>query len=145
MWMIQAEYARHSGVSRQRINSLVKKGRLTLVDNKIDSEAADAILKGDNLSAVPSTEVDDSSMSMAAAQTMLANVKVDLAQLQLDEKRGKMVSVEMVNRTAFELGRLVRNRIMAVIPKVTGQLTNVASEHAIAQILREELIKALES
>ena len=40
-YMSQAAYARHHGVSRQRISALVKEGRVVLVDGQVDVKASD--------------------------------------------------------------------------------------------------------
>ena len=45
-YMSQAAYARHHGVSRQRISALVRDGRVVLVDGQVDVEASDKKLEG---------------------------------------------------------------------------------------------------
>ena len=40
-WVNQSEYARRRGVSKVAVNLAIKKGRITLVDGKIDPERAD--------------------------------------------------------------------------------------------------------
>ena len=44
--MTQTEYAAHIGTTKQYVNKLVRQGKISLVDGKVDRDAADLALRG---------------------------------------------------------------------------------------------------
>ncbi|MEW5729879.1 MAG: hypothetical protein AB1918_18765 [Pseudomonadota bacterium] len=156
MLMTQTEYAAHIGKTKQYVNKLVRQGRIALVDGKVDRDAADAALRG---SADPARRLNepaerhevlddddapmprggDGGMTFQKARTAREAYQAQLAKIELDKQRARLVDKAEVERQAFETGRLTRDRILALVPQIAGQLASMTDEREIAALLRERL------
>lgn len=70
--------------------------------------------------------------------------QVQLAQLDLEERSGSLVSAAGVRARAFETARAAKNRILAVVDRVDATLAPRMSRAKVRRILTEELLAALE-
>jgi len=149
--MTQTEYAAHRGVSRQAISKLVKAGKIppsAFVDGKIDPAAADfalgesreRILSGDadegeefggadptfgSAAGTRSAAASDSSVArLTQARTATEIYRARTAELEYDQRVGKLLSTEDVTRSM--------ERCAAVIVRELEGLPNFADEIAAA-------------
>lgn len=81
--------------------------------------------------------------TLTGLRTVHEGYKAQLAQLDLEEKKGNLVQVSDVKMQAYEMGRLVRDSILSVPPRIAAELKVMKSEREIINLLNVELGKAL--
>lgn len=145
--MTQTEYAAHRGVSRQAISKLVKAGKIpasAFVDGKIDPAAADFALgetrerilaadaeEGEDFSGADPTfgsaagtrsaaSGDSSVARLTQAKTATEIYRARTAELEYDQRIGKLLSTEDVTRSM--------EKCAAVIVRELEGLPNFADE-----------------
>mgnify|MGYP000734122457 CR=1 FL=1 len=153
--MSQAEYARHRDCSRQYVSKLIKKGVLSLNDDKkIDKEVADKILDdiADPARVRPTAPEDDNETqaagsvtndSFAKAKAMREAYNAKTAQLDYEERAKQLVRKSEVQDAAFELARGVRDELLSLPGTISGQLVSMRDEKQIAAFLKEKLSEVL--
>lgn len=161
----QAEYARRREVSRQYIHRLVTQGKIPTDDLKrIDPDVADAVLaqlsdparrlnemphEADNTAAEiydqdPATEpAGNGHTSFAKFRSAREAYQAKLAQLDYEERAGKLVRKEEIDREAFEAARLIRDRFLSLPQELGGTLVGMTDEKEIIQYLRAKIRDAL--
>lgn len=162
----QSEYARRKDVSRQYINRLVQQGKIPTDESKrIDPDIADAVLAQladparrlngnaeDENEPVPVDDYDDESAGSPSANghTSFAKFRsareayqAKLAQLDYEERAGKLVKKEEVEREAFDISRQLRDRFLSIPQEVSGTLVGMTDEKEIAKFLRSKIRDAL--
>jgi hypothetical protein len=160
----QSEYARRKDVSRQYINRLVAQGKIPTDEQKrIDPELADAVLaqladparRLDSGGAEPEYEPvtaeayeDEAAGGAPAAggHTSFAKFRsareayqAKLAQLDYEERAGKLVKKDEVEREAFDVSRQLRDRFLSLPQELAGTLVGMADEKEIAKFLRAKI------
>lgn len=83
-------------------------------------------------------------MSLADAQKLQAQYKAALLKLEYEEKSGKLVQVEDVEKDAFDMARIVRDAILNIPDRISAELASEKDPHIVSQKLTEELTSALE-
>lgn len=81
----------------------------------------------------------------ADARAERERTNAELARLELQQKSGKLVDVEVVRREVFQRARLLRDRILAVPSRVAAQLAAEKDAREVRRILDDELRKVLET
>lgn len=82
--------------------------------------------------------------SLADAQKIKERFSAALKKLEYEEKSGSLVKATIVEKEAFEIARLTRDGIMAVVDRSAAVLAAETDEKVVADILRDELSQALE-
>ena len=160
----QAEYARRRDVSRQYIHRLVTQGKIPTDELKrIDPDIADAVLAqlsdpARRLNDMPddmdaAAEIDEQETgapapgnghaSFAKFRSAREAYQAKLAQLDYEERAGKLVRKEEIDREAFEAARLIRDRFLALPQELGGTLVGMTDEKEIIQYLRAKIRDAL--
>ena len=87
-----------------------------------------------------------SSTSKTAQQWDEAYRKFKAKQMELEYRKsiGELVEVSKVEKEAFRIGRVVRDSLMNVPARVSGQLAAESNQFKIHQILEKEIRQALE-
>lgn len=162
-------YAKQRGVSAEAVSKAVSSGRLresvAIVDGqpKIrDPELADreweantrqrvdqppatpARLKRESVERDVTDDVPDYFESRARREAAAARreaAQADLAELEVDERRGELVSAEDARADVIDMFTVVRTRILGVPTRVAQRLPHVAAEvvPVIEALLREAL------
>lgn len=162
----QAEYARIKGWSKQYVNRLVQQGKITLVNGKVDIDAADQALAqhadparatGSDPDAQSATHNQSSqsfsntgnsgpgnTVDFATARTMREAYKAKLAKLEYEEKVGKLIDAENVKAEAFRTGRIVRDAMLMIPQRVQEMLATITDAHEIGEVLSREITIALD-
>lgn len=78
------------------------------------------------------------------AATMRELFRAQLLQLQLQREKGELVDVKGVRRETFEIGRRLRDRVLAIEARVAPRMVGVRDEREARAILGPELRLALE-
>lgn len=133
--MTQAEYARHRGVSRQAISKLVAGGKITVRQERgkklIDAAAADRALgevreridvRDDDRPAARGF-AEPSTGGLTKAKTATEVYKARIAQLDFEERVGRLVGVEQVTRSVASCGEL----IVRVIDRLPNEADDLAA------------------
>ncbi|QQG36834.1 MAG: hypothetical protein HYS17_03420 [Micavibrio aeruginosavorus] len=160
----QAEYARRRDVSRQYIHRLVTQGKIPTDELKrIDPEIADAVLAqlsdpARRLNEMPeetesAAEIYDQDpatepagnghASFAKFRSAREAYQAKLAQMDYEERAGKLVRKEEIDREAFEAARLIRDRFLSLPQELAGTLVGMTDEKEIIQYLRGKIRDAL--
>lgn len=157
-----AEFGKKVGVSRQRILDAIESGVLKASVKKtpygdsfhyrIEEEAG---LKewADNIDPAkqrdPAKQADtrelngggSSNYQKARAAREFYNAK--LAELEFQEKAGKLVSADRVKAEAFKISRRVRDTLLGVPERVAAEVAAMDEPRSIAIYLKEQIADAL--
>lgn len=157
-------YAARKGISDTAVRKAIKSGRITLTKNgKINPALADRQWEANTDPAQVYAIKEDSSARTASSETAsLANsgsigvsyqqsraireaYEARLKKLEFDERTGKLISTETVQREAFNAARKTRDMILNVPDKVIPLLIGKTDIHEMKEILRKELLRTLEN
>ena len=159
----QSELARRIGVTRQRINALVKKGRLIVgEDKKLGvEESLEALRVTDDpsqatrmsLGKVEPDKEDESEVraliakgktpTYGDAKTMREIYLARMAKLRYDEARGIVVERNKVESEAFALGRVVRDSLMVIPSRLREVLSATDDPKEVHRLLERELTSVI--
>ncbi len=161
----QAEYARRKGVSRQYIHRLITQGKIPIDEEKrIDPDIADAVLAEmadparrlndepeDEDATIPEETYTEGGgaptgnghTSFAKFRSAREGYQAKLAQLDYEERAGKLVKKDDVEREAFDAARLMRDRFLSLPQELAGTLVNMTDEKEIIKYLRGKIRDAL--
>jgi hypothetical protein len=164
----RVEYAASKGWSRQYVGKLVKQGRLVMtLDNKVDVEASEQYLamtsdpsRSNSLGKVPlvlghqEREPAFPNASLGAiptaapdyqkARTRLALAQAEKAEGEVLKANGELVERSVVDEASFASGRMVRDLLLALPPKLAPELSAMTDPWDIEKHLTKEIRRALE-
>lgn len=159
MELSQRAYARHRGVSETAVRKALKSERITKNKNgKIDPELADkewgvntdpAQLKDSKIEEKPQEENNNYNPaplgpSYQQSRAIKEAYNAKLTRLQFEKESKKLISVDEVKINAFNAARMTRDRILNIPDRVIPQLVGRTDIHEMKELLKTELIKALE-
>ncbi len=147
----QAEYGRRKGVTRQRINTLVKEGVINLVEGHVDPIAADAAIEkaGDPCRA---KKIKPTRGDFYAARAAKEVALAELREMEVKEKKGDLVNAEELKYLLVSLFVNIKTQLRSIPNKVAPKITDLKlskGKHGTADIqkilLREidEVLKEL--
>lgn len=158
-------YAKHRKVTPKAVFDAIEKGRLVAAVERqesgrylIDVQAADAEWKANTNSGTgapahaknkPDLESSDTdgevtTMTYAEARAQHERFKSRLAQLELEQREGKLVEADAVQREAFKAARQVRDALLNLPDRVAGVLAAETNQFKVHQLLTKEIRRALE-
>ena len=152
-------YARHLGVTEAAVRKAIRQGRVSKGKNgKINPKTADKEW-GQNtdpaqIKAVFSEEKPDYSQnsipnatngpSYQQSRAIKEAYGAKLLRLQFEKESKKLISIDDVKVSAFNAARMTRDRILNIPDRVIPQLVGKTNIFEMKEILKAELIKALE-
>lgn len=161
-------YAKHRAVSLQAVLKAIREGRLptSAVQRKsgrwdIDPEVADiewqqntdsgqgapahAKNRQDQPAPAGDAEPEDGEpITYAQARAQHERFKARLAQLELEQREGKLVEADAVKRESFRTARLVRDALLNLPDRIAAELANETNQFKVHQRLVSEIRRALE-
>lgn len=164
----RTEYAASKGWSRQYVGKLVQRGRLVLtLDGKVDVEASEQYLamtsdpaRSNSLGKVPlvlahqerepafphasSGAVPTAAPDYQKARTRLALAQAEKAESEVRKANGELVELSVVDEAAFASGRMVRDLLLGLPPKLAPELSVMTDAWDIEKHLTNEIRRALE-
>lgn len=152
-----AEYAQIRNVTRQAVYAALKSGKLAGArngDGLIDVEIADRLWsentdprKGGDVSKGKRRDVDTSQLvdrpTLAQSKTLEAEYKAKLAQIEYEEKSGKLVDAEAVKKQAFKVARLTRDAMLAIPDRLSAELAGITDPFVIHEKMMAEIRGAI--
>ena len=78
------------------------------------------------------------------ARTRREVAEASTAELKLEEMSGNLVKKELVERAAYETGRMLRDMMLSVPGKIADDLAAESDPRSIEMRIREELRKVLD-
>jgi hypothetical protein len=150
----QAEYARSRNVTRQMVSKEIRQGKYPKHRGcKIDPEEADALLastrdparelrKSEPSAATPRTIAPE---GFYAARTVREHYAARLAKLEYERECGKLVDVEEVNKSAFEMGRIIRDALLNLPDRLAPILAAESDVHKVHALMMKEIRTRLET
>lgn len=170
-YMTLMEFARHRDLSHVRVMAILKEGRLEgcyVRDNldrvHFDAKKCDEVLDRDPspqelaarerkrqqrsghenpLDPDTSKSPEAERHSYTAARTANELVKLEIAQLELQELQGKLISTDKVKSDQFVLARTLRDQVLAVPDRISDILAHESDPQRIHRIMTTELREAL--
>jgi len=152
-------YARHRGVTEAAVRKAIRQGRVSKGKNgKINPKTADKEW-GQNtdpaqIKAVFTEEKPDYSQnsipntangpSYQQSRAIKEAYGAKLLRLQFEKESKKLISIDDVKVSAFNAARMTRDRILNIPDRVIPQLVGKTNIFEMKEILKAELIKALE-
>jgi hypothetical protein len=152
-------YARHRGVTEAAVRKAIKQGRVSKGKNgKINPKTADKEW-GQNtdpaqIKAAFAEEKPDYSQnsipnatngpSYQQSRAIKEAYGAKLLRLQFEKESKKLISIDDVKVSAFNAARMTRDRILNIPDRVIPQLVGKTNIFEMKEILKAELIKALE-
>lgn len=145
------------GVSQSRISALIRAGKLTFDENgQIDRDVAEQVRASFNPNMVQTQQVAKELGGQAAgrqatnhplvqAKTMEAVYRAKTSELVFKKEIGELVEAKVVTNEAFELGRFIQQRLIAIVPRLSPELATLAAlppnevEKAIRATLMREM------
>ena len=161
-------YAKHRGVSLQAVLKAIREGRLPNSAKQrdsgrwdIDVDLADRewAINTDSGSGYPAhaknrQQTDDrpeiiaepgEQITYAEARAQHERFKARLAELEMEEREGKLTEVELVRKEAFKAARQVRDALLNLPDRVAGELAAETNQFKVHQRLTLEIRRALEN
>lgn len=148
-------YARRRGVSAEAVSKAITDGRLkesvTRVDGapKIaDPELADREWEANTRPRIDQVATDGAAAELLASRTTREAAaarrevaQAELAELELQERRGQLVDAEEARAAVIAAFSLVKTRLLAVPSRVGQRLTHLADEvvPVVDELIREAL------
>lgn len=162
-------YARHRGCSVEAVSKAVETGRISTVTGKkgvkqIDPDTADRewaantdpmmqrkdqqqpelplTLSDDELEADDDTGDDTPNLVLAKAKK--EHYLAKMSKLKYEQQAGLLVEADAVKRAAFETSRIVRESLLGIPDRISGELAGETDTHKVHLMLTRELTLALE-
>jgi len=150
-------YAKHRGVTEAAVRKAISQGRINKGKNgKINPEKADkewnkntdpAQIKRSSTTENEIYSQNPSNLSGPSYQQSRAIKEAygaKLLRLQFEKESKKLISIDDVKVSAFNAARMTRDRILNIPDRVIPKLVGKTDIFEMKEILKEELIKALE-
>lgn len=153
------EYAKHRGVSEAAVRKAISQGRISKNENgKIDPKIADSQWNKNTdpaqIKRTEPTERPDYNQNFAPnnlngpsyqqSRAIKEAYSAKLLRLQFEKESKKLIAVDDVKVAAFNAARMTRDRILNIPDRVIPQLVGKTNIFEMKEILKTELIKALE-
>ena len=159
--MSLSAFAKSQGWSRQYVSKLVKQGKITLVNGKVDRDKALAALQAnaEPASALRKSSAGQTTMSMQSptrpsdsrqavdfvtARTMREAFRAKMAKLEYEQKAGKLTDAAKVRDDAFQAARMTRDALLGIPDRMADILAAEKDPGRVSELLREELENVLE-
>ena len=146
-------YAEHRGITHRAAEKQLKKANIDYLQ-PFSFEEADAKIHAMRHPArdpfrktktrQQPTPISGSLHDFAKEQAKKEYYKAEIARLEYEEKIGKLVEVEKVEKEAFRIGRLVRDAVLSVPDRLAGLLAAETDQHKVHTMIMRELSRALE-
>ncbi|MBU6141384.1 MAG: hypothetical protein KGP29_07540 [Proteobacteria bacterium] len=148
-------YARHRGVAESAVRKAIAQGRISKGKNgKINPDLADkewsqnsdpAQIKAEKAFETPDSQATSiSGPSYQQSRAIKEAYGAKLLRLQFEKESKKLISIDDVKVSAFNAARMTRDRILNIPDRVIPQLVGKTNIFEMKEILKTELIKALE-
>ena len=152
-------YARHRGVTEAAVRKAIRQGRVSKGKNgKINPKIADkewnkntdpAQIKAEVAEEKPDYSQNSAPNSISGpsyqqSRAIKEAYGAKLLRLQFEKESKKLISTDDVKVSAFNAARMTRDRILNIPDRVIPQLVGKTDIFEMKEILKAELIKALE-
>ena len=143
------EYALYRKVSITAVRKAIKSGRIALnKNNRLDVKIADHQWFNNTDPAKQRKETTgeqtNTQNSYQQSRAIKEAYNARLTKLQFEKESQKLISIDEVKISAFNTGRMVRDRILNIPDRVIPQLVGKTDIFEMKEILKTELVKALE-
>lgn len=158
-------YAKHRGVSAQAVMRAINEGRLPTAavqresgrwdvdvvladrewrENTDTGQGAPAHAKNKPATADTEPPADGQPLTYAEARAQHERFKARLAQLELEEREGKLLDATQVRAEAFRTARIVRDAMLNMPDRIAAELAAEQNAFKVHQKLTKEIRRALE-
>lgn len=144
------QYAKHRGVALSAVQKAISSGRITtLADGRIDPVAADAAWAQNTNTYAPAVTREEDEPGFGASQYTKARAvrehyQARLAKIDYEERIAKVIPADEVKIAAFNLTRLIRDRLMNIPDRVVGAVLAEVRVAATAAGVSAESIAVLD-
>jgi len=144
--MSQAEYARQRNRAKSLISRYVKDGRIVLVGKQVDSDQADKALgftSGGKARNEDDGDKKNGSGDYWKEKTRRESAEAGLKELDLAQRQGELVEVEVVAHEFSKMVDAVRQQLLSLPTKIAPAVHTQKTIHAIHRIIEEAIHDAL--
>ena len=135
----QSEFAREMGISRQRVNTLIKRGIIQVrKDGKINFESAKKILE-DNRATSPKMK----NISYSDARAQYEILRIEKEKIELRKIKHEIIDIDKAIEINAKIIGIVKNRLLALSSKIVPIIVGETSMKKIKSIIDNEIIQAL--
>jgi predicted site-specific integrase-resolvase len=152
------DFAKAAGVSTRAIHEAIKSGRIKSVTKngrgysiEKDKALMEFAMNTDQKTRLRKYKQDESAaetdkefISIGEAERREKVFKAKLAEQKFEEQAGLLVRVEEVEKEAFEVARRVRDNLLNIPTRISGELLGNDSQEEIEKILEKEIRTVLE-
>lgn len=152
----QRAFAKLMGVSQPAVNKAIKSGRIKLINGKIDPDQAaraweantdKAQQRGHGKAGAPAEPegrqpgTDDGATvpEYSRSRQIIAAFEARIAQIDYQEKVGKLVSADEVRLKAFNGARRARDLLMAIADRISPILAATEDQFEVHRLLSDEI------
>lgn len=142
-------YAQHRGVALAAVQKAITTGRITTVDGKIDPEIADKqwAENSNARSAAPTEKAKPASAAAdggtganyQVARAIREQFAARNAKLDYDERIGRLLDRDAVEKAAFESHRQIRDFMLAIPDRLAPILAAESDPQKVLRILDDEI------
>ena len=135
----QSEFAREMGISRQRVNTLIKRGIIQVrKDGKINFESSKKILE-DNRATSPKMK----NISYSDARAQYEILRIEKEKIELRKIKHEIIDIDKAIEINTKIIGIVKNRLLAISSKIVPIIVGETSMKKIKSIIDNEIIQAL--
>lgn len=139
------EYAKSRGITKVAVYKAIKEGRITTTSgNKVNPDIADKEWSDNsNPDRVAIQGQAYKNLTPSEEARAINRIKYNLLKIQLDEKLGKLIPTDEIEKQAFEAGRLFRDSVMNVPHMICNELAKEANPKKCEDIMKDALAEAI--
>jgi len=149
----QSQYAQRWGVSQQAVSQAIQAGRIPTTNGKIDPDVADPLWIANTDQTKPRNSISGNPSGRSGGNGKRApeentytvhratreQALAELAQMQLAEKRGELVALSEVRRTATAAAKSACQALDLIPDRISARLASISDEAQIHRILSEHI------
>lgn len=146
-YVTQSEFATQIGKSRSAVTQLVQRGKIPIENGKIPLDEALAAYStvgknGTNKTSEITGDVANIAVATKKAELVKKTAEAKIAQIELQERERKVVSVEEVTRDAQRVAEVIRTLLLSLPSRVALSL-EMRAANDIQAILDDEINQIL--
>lgn len=101
--------------------------------------------RGINLDGSTSELPEDDETSLMAAKRRREFALAEIAEIELAERQGKLINIDVVRKVGFEATRIARDALINIPNRIADELAGMNTRDAVYELLSKEIFEALSS
>lgn len=149
----QAELARRLGVSQETVRKKVQKGKIHLINGKVDESIAMKEIEANSrgFSDKVREHIERTAVEVASTNELFLKARLEnelekgrILKLERKEKEQSLIPAEKVRESIFTQGRVVRDAMLNIPDRVSSVIATMMDPAEIHAFLTKEIRMAIE-